>query len=173
MKIRLIMPWALALLSLFLSFQNASAQWYFNQEENAFDDSKSTNIAITGNTSGYGFGLRCIGEQFALVLITPEKIESVGPLNAAKPKILLRVDKNKSRSFDAEIYTANENVAAQAILNKEDFKAVSDEISNARSRVSVAIEILSENIHNVNFGTSRSGRTIKSLTDACTALKEE
>jgi hypothetical protein len=148
----------------------ANADWIFKKEENAFDDTKSTFIALTATGSSYALGVRCISGELSILMITPEAIkqETASTMNLLSPKILLRVDSNPVIEADASVEEVNGKLSV-LLDDNEKVRQAAGQIIVSKNRIAVALKAIDRNFHNQNFSSRNAGRNIRRVIDGCTA----
>lgn len=161
----------LAIIACVLLPRSAYANWAFSTNENAFDETQSMHVALTANLQGYALGLRCKGSEPSLVLITPEKVSSedetnIQYINAASPKLLLRVDKNEIHKLDVDFNVVDGSFSGLAD-DSDELLEFFEEAKNAKTRISAAFEVLGKNMHASNFSVRGSTKNIALLQKAC------
>jgi hypothetical protein len=158
----------IATLLLFLSSSTVQAEWFNQSNENAFDDTVMQ-LSVTGNHRGYGFGMRCkTSSDVEIVLLTPEEIlpedeAKVRILNAAKPLLLLRIDKNPIVEIEGTIDVVDSKLMIVVPSNAGHVKLISD----GKSRIAAAISVLGKRLHESEFSATGSARSLTKLISAC------
>jgi hypothetical protein len=143
-----------------------SAQWLHQEKENAFDESKNMNIAMTANNGGFAFGFICAGTTTkAFRLIVPEtwdaKIGEVAKFGMMK----IRVDKGKVHDLEMTAMEAGGKTMLEA--TGAEVVEIATEIADAKRRVAVGIFLMTQMVYNQNFRVRRSGSTIRKSLKAC------
>ena len=144
---------------------SAHAQWMYDEQGGAFSDTK-THIAFTGNSSGYGFGLRCTSiDDLRVVFMTPEEVEnsSLKNLNDIGTEILVRVDQNEPYEFIATAQALPTGLGFFASTNG-DFV---EEFAEGQSDLAVAVRALGQIFHEVRFNTRESQKAIHDMRSGC------
>ena len=144
---------------------SAQAQWVNDTEEDPFGDKKnSISMTIAG---GYGFGFRCNGAaEYAIVYLTTEKAsDGATTMNLMNPVLKLRIDDKPVIDLDAKVDNAGGKLRLSA-FGPNALDAVK-EISSAKRRVAVAVEIVGSRFHTQSFGVSGSRNSIAKALAAC------
>ena len=143
----------------------ASAQWMHDEQKGAFSD-VTTNLAFTA-LGKYGLGFKCTSQDdLMLVFGTPEAIEEQSILTlmtASQPAILVRVDDESILELTGTADAPQGNLMLYSAVDA-DFL---DGASAATRRIAVAVRVLGEMYHEVEFGVMGSGRAIDLLKDGC------
>ena len=142
----------------------ASAQWITRSQGGAFDDG-AMHIALTAK-GRYGLGLRCQPGEIKIVFMTPEKVDdssTISIMNAAGPKLRLRVDKGEILELDATVDDVEEKLLVVADGDLDLFKKIRD----AKSSVSTVVTVLGQNFHETTFNARGGGKAITKLIKDC------
>jgi len=150
---------------------SANAQWVYQGQESAFDDS-ALHIAVTA-AGQYGFGFRCKGPKIEAVYMTPDKSfedsSALSVANATHPKIRVRVDKNPIVDIDVELANVEDKATALGEVDVDLLKSV----ASAKNRIVVVMQILGDNYHEKSFSVRGSTKAINQIIEACDLKEDE
>ena len=160
---------ATSLATLLLTSSVALAQWVYNEEEDAFGEGGSKMILVTDFSSA--FGIKCSPEGLRALYATPEKIQEAGALemlNQAKPKLLVRVDRNQVYELDATLdVTMDDHLRAWA----DDIPPkLVKEIRDAKKRIAVAVRLLGKLYHKASYRVRGSTAAARKLIKRCSLI---
>lgn len=141
---------------------NAAAQWaYQEQDASAFSDEKIHMILSIKNDRG--LGVRCQNGKSELMFMLPEKIDQIGTMNALKPKLLFRVDKNEPYELPALAHDSNGTLMLMAWAEQ----SVIEEIKDAKQRIAVLLDIAGTQLSETRYSVKGSTKAANQLLKNC------
>lgn len=159
--------------SLAFSSQSASAAWFFQSNESAFDDDNTVQAALTVGAYG-GFGVRCQGADLKVVYMLSETgfdadtVEKSNSLRAFKLK--LRVDKNAVVEMEATASLPQSGMLA--FISSVSTTQV-EQIRDAKKQVAIAVSILGQNYYEDKLSASGSTAIIQKVLEGCAGANDK
>lgn len=146
----------------------AFAQWVFEGRKSDFD-SDGLNAVIAENAD-YALVFRCKGDEKELIYVIPEFVSDKNVLkliNSSKPKFLLKVDGGKSFEqlavFEVEKLGS---IDASRVYTRLD-PLIVQEILKSKSRVSVALRLRGDVIHETSFSPKGAANAFGKFLKVC------
>ena len=143
----------------------AAAQWAYDQRGGAFDEA-ATHLAMTMRETGYSLAVRCqSADDLTLVFLTEETMtdEDSDNLNLFSPLLLVRVDDEAPFELDGvtQVGETGMGIFAPAPIG------VLSQINGAKRRVAVAIRVLDDTFHEIEFNARGSTSATAKLKKGC------
>ena len=113
--------------------------------------------------SNYVFGIRCSDGKREMLYLTSEKTDDASSINALKPKLMVRIDKNKVHALEAEADVIDNKLRVVAELSG----GVVEEIRDAKQRIAVVLNVIGQNFHENSFNVRGSTNAAKKLIATC------
>jgi len=92
-----------------------------------------------------------------------EKTDDASPINALKPQLMVRIDKNKVHAIEAETDVVDNKLRIVAELSG----GIVEEIRDAKQRVAVVLSVIGQNFHENSFNVRGSTNAAKKLITTC------
>jgi hypothetical protein len=157
----------LAAILLLASGNRAMSQWFYQGEDSAFGGIGS-HLAFTwiGN---YFFGFRCDKSGPLAIFGTPEKVNDsdLAFSTDMEKKLLVRVDKNSVHELEALLDTTDTELKSVAGV----LRPLLEEIMKGKKRVSVALRIDEQVIHEKSFNTAGSTKAVSQFLENCPSVE--
>ncbi len=146
--------------------QQASAAWFYQTKESAFDDA-TMQIAATAGKQG-GFAVRCQGGRYDVVYMIPNtdfEADTVEKGNSLKlMKLKLRVDKGDILALDA---VGSVPESRMLMLTAEIDRTHAESIRDAKKSVAVALSMAEQNFYEDAFSASGSTDVVGKVVTLC------
>lgn len=142
----------------------ATAQWITQERGGAFDDDPLT-VSMTAR-QGYAFGFRCKSNRSEVMFVTQDRSFDRSTLkvaNLAGPLLLIRIDRGEILKLKAEIDT----VDGQAVFIADADLTLYRSIGDAKTSISVVVELLGEKYHENSFGVTGTRTAMNNLITKC------
>ena len=156
-----------------LIIEAANARWMYLETGGAFDD-KPTHVIATVSL-GYSLGFRCKdNKSLELIYGTTEnaegskKEELLRSLNKIDPELLVRIDDNKTLTIETTMTRMQSNVGALSSVQDD----VLRQLINANRRISVAVKLAGNLVHEHEFSVTGSTQSGNQLAKNCGLLEE-
>jgi hypothetical protein len=152
---------------LFLVFcsSSAHAQWFYQNHGGAFDN-EPLHLILTASSDGDGFAIRCKNKHTleAVFLVTESINDStIETMNGYAPLLLVKIDDNDVFRFSGRLYDADSQLG---VVSSVPEKLIA-QLIDAKTKVSVAISVLSEIFYEKEFGVAGSTEKGRTLIDKC------
>ena len=152
-------------IAVILFSNSAYAYWYFHKEDSAFET--SNNFAILTVSDDYGFAIRCTTDELQARFFTPDQSfkekDTLVIANSMLPKLLIRIDNKQPLTLAGTLHKGNNGLVMQADIDR----SFVDDVSQARRRIAVAMDLLGDIYHETDFSASGSTRVVNKLKKTC------
>lgn len=145
----------------------AAAQWIAETQGGEFGGEAVHAATVTGH--GYALTFRCKGNIREIFFTSPEPTDkdTARATNSLAPVLKIRVDGGDAIEFPARL-RLDAPVSATATTTASTLDAeVLQAVSNARSRIAVAVLVQGKAIHEVAFSAAGSTRAANQLVRDC------
>jgi hypothetical protein len=142
----------------------ATAQWITQERGGAFDDDPLT-VSLTAR-QGYALGLRCKSNISEVMFVTQDRSFDRSTLKAANlvgPQLLIRIDRGEILKLKAKI----DNIDDQAVFIADADLSLYRSIADAKTSISVVVELLGEKYHENSFGVTGTRTAMNNLMNKC------
>jgi hypothetical protein len=152
---------------LILANQPAKAAWFYQENESAFDENDSVQLAVTVGAYG-GFGLRCQGGEMKVVyMISSDTFDAdtVDKSNSLKAmKLKIRVDKNEVLDLET---TGSVPKAGLLVLASDVTRVQVEQIRDAQKNIAVALSIIGQNYYEDKLAAAGSTAVVDEVIKGC------